>query len=441
MRRWVVGCLVLALVLAGGTAVVFDGGGAPTGETTATAPTTDRSAGAAADRGVGGQSAGVAPAAEFDRTRFRIEVFANGSARWQFRYVRVLGTNDTARQQFEAFAERFNTEDTALYRDFVDRARALTSSAANATGRDMDARNFARDARVERDVEDLGIVEMSFTWTAFAAVDGDRVVVGDVFEGGLFLATDKSLQVVAGPGLRFASIDPDGTLNGGSLADSTTVTWQGERNFASGRPRVVLVPESGATTAPADATPRPANTTTVAVGGPATPSATPAASTTAVGPNRAGSTGGATPPIWLGVGALVVIVGAGAAVWARGVGGLGGTASAPSGPDDPGAAGDEGGADADAETGAAASGAAAVTPEELLSDEDRVVRMLEERGGRMRQVQIVEETDWSKSKVSMLLSDMEEEGTISKLRVGRENIVSLDGEEPAAAGSPFDDED
>jgi uncharacterized membrane protein len=65
--------------------------------------------------------------------------------------------------------------------------------------------------------------------------------------------------------------------------------------------------------------------------------------------------------------------------------------------------------------------------------------MLEENGGRMKQVTIVEETDWSKSKVSMLLSDMADEGTISKLRVGRENIISLKGFEPEAAGSPFDD--
>jgi uncharacterized membrane protein len=59
----------------------------------------------------------------------------------------------------------------------------------------------------------------------------------------------------------------------------------------------------------------------------------------------------------------------------------------------------------------------------------------------MKQVNIVEETGWSKSKVSMLLSDMEEEeGIISKLRVGRENVISLRGHEPDAAKSPFDDE-
>jgi uncharacterized membrane protein len=78
--------------------------------------------------------------------------------------------------------------------------------------------------------------------------------------------------------------------------------------------------------------------------------------------------------------------------------------------------------------------------EELLSDEDRVMALLDENGGRMKQVNIVEETDWSKSKVSMLLSEMADEGRISKLRVGRENIISKAGEEPDAAGSPFDDE-
>jgi len=80
------------------------------------------------------------------------------------------------------------------------------------------------------------------------------------------------------------------------------------------------------------------------------------------------------------------------------------------------------------------------TQEEILSDEDFVIQLLEENGGRMKQVSIVEQTDWSKSKVSMLLSEMEEDDRISKLRVGRENIISLAGEEPDAAGSPFDTE-
>jgi uncharacterized membrane protein len=78
--------------------------------------------------------------------------------------------------------------------------------------------------------------------------------------------------------------------------------------------------------------------------------------------------------------------------------------------------------------------------QEEQSDPELIVEILEEHDGRMRQAAIVDETEWSKSKVSMVLSEMEDDGHISKLRVGRENIVSLTGNEPEAAGSPFDDE-
>lgn len=88
----------------------------------------------------------------------------------------------------------------------------------------------------------------------------------------------------------------------------------------------------------------------------------------------------------------------------------------------------------------AGTGAEVGKDHEHRTDSDVVVDLLEANDGRMRQAAIVEETEWSKSKVSMVLSEMEDDGAISKLRVGRENIVSLSGNEPDAAGSPFDDE-
>ena len=74
------------------------------------------------------------------------------------------------------------------------------------------------------------------------------------------------------------------------------------------------------------------------------------------------------------------------------------------------------------------------------TDREIVTDILHANEGRMKQANIVDETGWSKSKVSMLLSEMEDDEEISKLRVGRENIISLSGNEPEAAGSPFDDE-
>lgn len=48
----------------------------------------------------------------------------------------------------------------------------------------------------------------------------------------------------------------------------------------------------------------------------------------------------------------------------------------------------------------------------------------------MKQAAIVTETGWSNAKVSQLLSAMAEEGRVEKLRIGRENLISLpdDGE-------------
>lgn len=73
-----------------------------------------------------------------------------------------------------------------------------------------------------------------------------------------------------------------------------------------------------------------------------------------------------------------------------------------------------------------------------ISDEERILRYLRPHGGRMRQWELVECTEWSKSKMSRLLSDLEDEGTINRTQIGREKIVALPGYEPEAMQSPFD---
>lgn len=74
-----------------------------------------------------------------------------------------------------------------------------------------------------------------------------------------------------------------------------------------------------------------------------------------------------------------------------------------------------------------------------LTDEDHIQELLGEHGGRMHQSQIVAETGWSKSKVSRLLSRMEDDGQITKISVGRENLITRPGDEPKHAGSAFED--
>jgi hypothetical protein len=76
----------------------------------------------------------------------------------------------------------------------------------------------------------------------------------------------------------------------------------------------------------------------------------------------------------------------------------------------------------------------------LLADDERVIRLLERNGGRMRQADIVSETKWSDAKVSQLLSSMADDGEIKKLRIGRENLISLPGVDALDGSTVEDDE-
>lgn len=71
-----------------------------------------------------------------------------------------------------------------------------------------------------------------------------------------------------------------------------------------------------------------------------------------------------------------------------------------------------------------------VTDPDLLSPEQHVHQLLEINGGQMRQSDIVEQTDWSKAKVSRTLSSMEDDDAIKRVRIGRGNVVTYPGNDP-----------
>ena len=61
----------------------------------------------------------------------------------------------------------------------------------------------------------------------------------------------------------------------------------------------------------------------------------------------------------------------------------------------------------------------------LSADETFVVELLSAHDGRLRQSDIVDRSEWSKSKVSRLLSAMERKGYVEKVTIGRENAIVL----------------
>ena len=86
-----------------------------------------------------------------------------------------------------------------------------------------------------------------------------------------------------------------------------------------------------------------------------------------------------------------------------------------------------------------ARSAAPLSP--VISDEERIHRYLRPHGGRMRQSELVECTEWSKAKISRLLSEMEQNGSVERVQIGREKIVALPGCQFDAVESSLDPDD
>ena len=97
------------------------------------------------------------------------------------------------------------------------------------------------------------------------------------------------------------------------------------------------------------------------------------------------------------------------------------------------------GSDADRSVGAPPSVEVSTDDPPVLSDEERTIKLLRDHGGRLPQREITEQSEWSKSKVSRLLSKMEEQGQITKINLGRENLIALNDDVPDGVKSPIDE--
>jgi hypothetical protein len=340
---------------------------------------------------VGGPSLveAAVPVSGYDEVETRIDVQRGGDAEWRvdLRYELRDAADERAFQR--ASANVSNPPGV-----FVGRMQAAADRAENATGREMTVRNGSVSTRESLPDGRFGIVRYRFTWTNFGAnPEGDRYVVGDAI-GGLRLSENESLWIEWVDAFETESVSPSPTAR-----QQRAVRWTGPMRFRTEDPTVEL---------------------------------------------RAIDAAGGFPLVPVAAGVVVALAAVGAGVaWSRRTGeqasaeddGGGvatdaagereaaGTADAAtegsaSGPAD---APDEGGEEANA-------GAADGPPEELLTDEERVLRLLEQADGRMKQQDLIGAVDWSRTKASDVVNEMHEAGQIEVYRLGRENVLALPGE-------------
>ena len=295
------------------------------------------------------------------------DVDESGDAVWTVAYrIRLQDANDT--EAFESLQADIETNQSAYTERFGDRMRSTAATAENATGREMAIENVSVAATQETFGQQYGVITYRFEWTNFAATEGDTLVIGDAIAG-LFLDSETTLTIrwPADYTADTVAPTPDEQSEG-------SATWQGQQQFRTDEPRIEASP-GGASGA------------------------------------------GGLSPLLLGGLAVAVVAVAGAA-WAlreRGavapIDGAAGAAASESDGDD----GSDGGADSGADQ----------PPAELLSNEEQVLQLLEQNGGRIKQQAIASDLDWTAAKTSQVIGGLRDEGRVETFRIGRENVVTL----------------
>lgn len=327
--------------------------------------------------------AGQTAQPEADNTVTRIHSYPNGSAQWTIR-IRTRLDTDARVAEYEAFQERFRENRSRYLGPFRQRMKGVVANAANATGRQMRAVNFTASTRIQEVPRRWGVVTYQFTWTGFAAQQNGSLVVGDVFQGGFFLAANDTLEIEAPAGYEITQVDSTPASQ-----DDGVVTWGGREDFSDRHPRVVF---------------------TLATESQQSSEQSPAAEETILPPF-----GGTGPSVAWGMALLLILISVTGYIGWRRRNESGGTEQS---------ATTSTVVDSDAPM-QAPTGEDAGADETVMTDSERVQELLETNGGRMRQAAIADEFDWSASKTSRVTGKMVSEGIVEKLKLGRENLIEL----------------
>jgi hypothetical protein len=317
-----------------------------------------------------------------DRTRITVTVQADGTADWELALWTRLDSNE-AESAFRSLEDDIQSDPATVLDQFESRMIDTVAAAADATGRDMTAGSFTVRTETRAIPQQYGLLVYQFVWEGFAEVDGAGLRAGDAIDG-LLLESGTRLTIRWPDRFDLKTVDPPPDEEGEAV-----VAWSGaETDFLSGQPRVVVS-------------------------------------------DGANSQSGSTNWPLIG-GGLVGTLGVVGVLWWVRRRGDGFSTSDDRAAEPPASVDDEPaqGAAATQPSDNSENGEKSTSqpPAELLTNEERVLQLLEEHGGRIKQQQVVAELDWTEAKTSQVVTSLREEEQIEVLRIGRENVLALPDE-------------
>ncbi|MBO3841181.1 MAG: hypothetical protein FGF48_02020 [Candidatus Brockarchaeota archaeon] len=173
---------------------------------------------------------------EFEfQTTYRITLHKDSSATW----VVELSTALSSKEDLDSFIFfKDNADRNTLLSGFESTISSIVSRAASLTGRPMAAENFSLKIDVTGILKRLGVIQYRFKWVNFSLKTSDRIEVGDVFEGGFYLFADERLEI------DYSELDQEYFLKLASPKPSNEdvlrVAWVGKLDFSDGEPRLIF---------------------------------------------------------------------------------------------------------------------------------------------------------------------------------------------------------
>ena len=375
---------------------------------------------------------GQAAAAEIvEQTTFTIEVHENGNAIWTVEKRLPLTASEI--NEWEGVIKK--GQNISRYQNQIkDNLDGLLRSAQNSSNRSMEIENLNISFGTQKTLSgSTGVILYSFEWKNFSRTDSGKILIGDTFSEGSVFSLDNKLIIKIPSGFEAQNVSPSfDKREGNSLIwDGTGIrngtSYQG---FSKGEPSLVLT--RNGTVINHDTVPD-------------------------------------TLPTIVLIPAVILISGTLLVVWKRSrshnrrdnaaltyntenealrtgdieagamqAGDVGiGSAKADNSGDKGVQIGDT---DADiVQTDKSIAEAAAqinnengesqppfpYLPEEFLGDEEMIERYLTKCGGQAYQSDIVRDSGLSKSKISIVLAKMKEDGKVIKIKKGKENIIRL----------------
>jgi hypothetical protein len=167
-----------------------------------------------------------------ESTHFIVSVYVDGSARWVVEHRYPLRSEEDV-EAFRVVAANVSKELSETYRL---RLQTVIQEASKLTGRAMGLTEFAVRASTQTTVTgSVGIIVVEFVWMGFAATAGGKISVGDVFVGGLSLASGETLTLKIPEGYNAVDYSPKPD----EVRDDSIV-WYGPKSFMDRRPMVVF---------------------------------------------------------------------------------------------------------------------------------------------------------------------------------------------------------